>query len=269
MSEHVRDERRLSLVLDAAERRRLDLRGMSTDVRQLIASAEPAKVLGQLAAVIVPSIADECTVAITEHGGHVYRIRQPTNDGSCPRSGTPLEDDLPVRTGDLPGPTGDLPGPAGGKHAVTIHFSSAEGDCREFSGVLVCRWTDGYQPTDSDAGVIGLLVDRALGIVERQRLTIQVADLRANAGQGLALPGHQRIAAAVGILMALHHLSAAQAADLLSRASEHTHQSIRGVADTVLRTGAMPDHVHHPRLQPPDRGLDGIDLGGRQRRGTG
>ena len=57
------------------------------------------------------------------------------------------------------------------------------------------------------------------------------------------LPGHQRVAAAVGILMALHHLTAAQATDLLSRASQHTHQSIRGVADTVLRTGAMPEHT--------------------------
>ena len=43
------------------------------------------------------------------------------------------------------------------------------------------------------------------------------------------LPGHQRVAAAVGILMALHHLTATQATDLLSRASQHTHQSIRGV----------------------------------------
>jgi len=32
--------------------------------------------------------------------------------------------------------------------------------------------------------------------------------------------------------------------DLLTRASQHTHLSIRGVADTVLRTGAMPDHPH-------------------------
>jgi hypothetical protein len=57
---------------------------------------------------------------------------------------------------------------------------------------------------------------------------------------------HQRLAAAVGILMVLHHLTAAQATALLTRASQHTHLSIRGVADTVLRTGAMPDNPPRP-----------------------
>jgi hypothetical protein len=213
------------------------------------------------------SLADECTVAITEYGGHLYRIRRSSGDGSAPEDGVPLDDDLPD-------PPADEHGPAIGKDSVAIRFSSAEGDCREYSGVLACRWVDGYQPTDADAGVIELVVDHATAIVERHRLTAQVADLRANAGQGLALPGHQRLAAAVGILMALHHLSAAQAADLLSRASEHTHQSIRGVADTVLRTGAMPDHIHHHRLRTPDqdggkRGLESTDLGRRHRRETG
>ncbi|MGS0686333.1 ANTAR domain-containing protein [Nakamurella sp. GG22] len=267
MSEHVHGHPRLTLVPDHAERRRLDLRGISTGVRQLTPSVEPAKVLGQLAEVIVPLIADECTVAITEYGGHLYRIRQPMADGASTQPSTTLEDDQPA-------PAGNGRGPAVGQHRVAVRFSSTEGDCREYSGVLACRWTDGYQPTDADAGVIGLLVDHATAIVERHRLATQVADLRANAGQGLALPGHQRIAAAVGILMALHHLSAAQAADLLNRASEHTHQSIRGVADTVLRTGGMPDHIHHQRVRPrehaPDeRGVGATGLGRQERRETG
>ncbi len=267
MSEHVRDHPRLSLVPDHDERRRLDLRGLSEHIRRLTPSVEPVKVLGQLAEVIAPSLADECTVAITEHGGHFYRIRRPSGDGTAPEDGASHGEDLPASSG-------DAGGPAIGKDSVAVRFSSAAGDCREYSGILVCRWTDGYQPTEADAGVIELLVGHATAIVEQHRLAAQVADLRANAGQGLALPGHQRIAAAVGILMALHHLSAVQAADLLSRASEHTHQSIRGVADTVLRTGAMPDHVHHQRVRPPEnagqqRRLEPTDLGHRQRRETG
>ncbi len=267
MSEHVRTHPRLSLVPDHGERRRLDLRGISTEFRQLTPSVEPAKVLGQLAEIIVPLIADECTVAITEYGGHLYRIRQPATDDSSTKPSTSLEDDLP-------GPQGDGRGPAVGRDRVAVRFSSTAGDCREYSGVLACRWTDGYEPTDADAGVIGLLVDHATAIVERHRLATQVADLRANTGQGLALPGHQRIAAAIGILMTLHHISAAQAADLLSRASEHTHQSIRGVADTVLRTGAMPDHIHHQRVRPREHGTDerGVvanGLGRQERRETG
>ena len=37
---------------------------------------------------------------------------------------------------------------------------------------------------------------------------------------------------------------------VLTRASAHTHLSIPGVADTVLRTGSMPQHraTGHPRL---------------------
>ena len=87
-------------------------------------------------------------------------------------------------------------------------------------------------------------MDHATALVEHHRLTARVDELQNTTGDGgLMLPGHQRVAAAVGILMALHHLTAAQATDLLSRASQHTHQSIRGVADTVLRTGAMPEHT--------------------------
>lgn len=238
MSDHERAHPRLSLVPEHTEQRRLDLHRIAADIRQLIPSVEPARVLGQLAEACVPSIADECSVAITEYGGHLFRIRQPISaDLTAPHSGGSPADELLC----TPGESGH---PGAGRHVVTVRFSSAEGDCREYSGVLTCRWTGGYQPTDADVGVIELLVAHATAIVERERLATQVADLRANTGQGLALPGHQRIAAAVGILMALHHLSAAQAADLLTRASEHTHQSIRGVADTVLRTGAMPDHIH-------------------------
>jgi len=265
MTDHVRGHPRLSLVPDRADRRRLDLRSISADLRRLLPSVEPAKVLGQLADIIVPSIADECAVAITEYGGHLYRIRQPAVEGQPTQSGGVLEDDLA-------GSAGDRVGSAVEKDAVTVRFSSTDGDCREYSGVLVCRWTDGYHPTGADAGVIGLLVDHATAVVERHRLATQVADLRANAGQGLALPGHQRIAAAVGILMSLHHLSAGQAADLLTRASEHTHQSMRGVADTVLRTGAMPDHVHHQRSRTagrPQEKREGTDVGPRERRETG
>ena len=71
----------------------------------------------------------------------------------------------------------------------------------------------------------------------------------------LALDGTQRVAAATGILMALYHLSPAQARRLLARAGDRTHRSLREVADTVLRTGALPGHhgrpVDHFALTPP------------------
>jgi hypothetical protein len=45
--------------------------------------------------------------------------------------------------------------------------------------------------------------------------------------------------------MALHHLPPTQARQLLRRASEHTHRPVSQTADTVLRTGALPENRHH------------------------
>ena len=124
-------------------------------------------------------------------------------------------------------------------------FSSDGAGGPRFSGVLACTWFDGYRSGEADAALLGLLVDHTTALVEHERLTARVGELQTAPGNAaLMLPSHQRVAAAVGILMVLHHLTAAQATDLLTRASQHTHLSIRGVADTVLRTGAMPDHPH-------------------------
>jgi hypothetical protein len=60
--------------------------------------------------------------------------------------------------------------------------------------------------------------------------------------------------------MALYHLSPVQARRLLARAGDHTHRSLREVADTVLRTGALPGHpdrpVEQPVLTPPSNEAD-------------
>ena len=62
---------------------------------------------------------------------------------------------------------------------------------------------------------------------------------------GVALDGAQRIAAATGVLMALHHLIVAQARQLLDRASDRTHRSLQQVADTVLHTGSLTEPRQH------------------------
>ena len=198
---------------------RIDLLGVTTAVRHLMGSVEPARIFSQLAQVCVPAICDACTINLVEGAGHHYRIRQPAET---------------TWTGEELGPD----------PCIQAEFSSDGAGGPRFSGVLVCAWRDGYLPTDADSALLGLLVDHATAMVEHERLTARVAELEIAPADGtLMLPGRQRVAAAVGILMALHHLTAAQATDLLSRASQHTHQSIRGVADTVLRTGAMPEHT--------------------------
>ena len=200
---------------------RINLPRVTTAVRHLAGSVEPARMFSQLAQVCVTAICDACTIDLMEGAGHRYRIRQPAEN---------------------PYPGKDLDGQGS---MVRAEFSSDGAGGPRFSGVLVCTWLDGYRPAEADSALLSLLVDHTTAWVEQERLTARVDELQTATGEGgLMLPGHQRVAAAVGILMALHHLTAAQATDLLSRASQHTHQSIRGVADTVLRTGAMPDHPH-------------------------
>jgi hypothetical protein len=51
--------------------------------------------------------------------------------------------------------------------------------------------------------------------------------------------------------MALHHLTAAQARQLLARAGDRTQQTLVQVADTVLHTGGLLDqNTTHPRETP-------------------
>ena len=57
---------------------------------------------------------------------------------------------------------------------------------------------------------------------------------------GSALGDAQRVAAAAGVLMVLHHLSPTQARQLLTRASDRSHRTLIQTADTVLHTGALP-----------------------------
>jgi hypothetical protein len=175
-------------------------------------------VFSQLAQICVPAISEGCTIEIVEEGGHRYRIRQPAES--------------PWRAEEL-----------GRGSTVHAEFSSDGAGGPRFSGTLVCAWLGDCRPSAADSALIGLLVDHTTALIEHERLTARVDELQDAAGQGgLMLPGRQRVAAAVGILMALHHLTAGQATDLLTRASHHTHLSIRAVSDTVLRTGAMPEH---------------------------
>jgi hypothetical protein len=209
-----------SLVTAGPAPGRIDLPKVAVAVRHLAGSMEPARMFSQLTQVCVPALCDTCTVDMVEAAGHHYRTRQPADlSGNCQN----LDPDSAIR----------------------IEFSSEGSGGPRFSGVLACLWLDGYRPSAADTALLGLLVDHTIALVEHERLAARVDELQtAAAGCGVTLPGHQRVAAAVGILMALHHLSAAQATDLLSRASQHTHQSIRGVADTVLRTGSLPEHHH-------------------------
>jgi hypothetical protein len=142
--------------------------------------------------------------------------------------------------------------------SVMARFGTRRGP--DYTGELVCTWRHGHVPDEADAALVGVLVDHAAALVHRERTTPRVTDPDVAGQVRLTLDGTQRVAAATGILMALYHLSPAQARRLLARAGDHTHRSLREVADTVLRTGALPGHPDRPVEQPvltlPGNGAD-------------
>jgi len=232
---------------------RVDLLRVLTGLRHLAGSTEPGRVFAELAAVCVPALCDDVIVDIEEDGGHRYRIRRP---GSSPATG--------VIAGAAARPaeaaTEDLSAEPEGREvrltarSVSVRVGSLPGGGPEYTARLVCSWHTGYTPSDADAALVGVLADHATAVVHRERTTARLADTGAAHQVGAALGDAQRVAAATGILMALHHLNPAQARQLLARAGDRTHRSLIEVADTVLHTGGLPTH---PTIQagtdsPPD-----------------
>jgi hypothetical protein len=232
---------------------RVDLGRVLTGLRHLPAG-EPARVFTELAGVCVPALCDECLIEIVEQGGHRYRIRRPDPGQSAHRAAT---------NGAAAEATGAAVAAAawsGNGAAVTVsggsvlaRFGNPPGGGPGYTGEMVCIWRRGHLPSEADAALVGVLVDHATALVHRERTTAGVAD-QGGAGQvRLALDGTQRVAAATGILMALYHLSPAQARQLLARAGDRTHRTLREVADTVLQTGALPGPDGRPVDQPTAR----------------
>jgi hypothetical protein len=213
----------------AGEPPRVDLRRVLTGLRHLTRSAEPARVFAELTAICVPALCDEMVIDIAEPDAQRYRIRRPgTSINLAP-------DNLPQQ-----GAAVGLATITG--QSVTVCVTSLPGGGPGFSVRLTCTWHPGYSPTDTDAALVGVLADHATAVVHGERTTGQLADDSTAHQVGGALGRVQRVAAATGILMALHHLTATQARQLLARASDHTHRSLLNVADSVLHTGALPEH---------------------------
>ena len=235
---------------------RVDLGRVLTGLRHLPAVGEPARVFTELAGVCVPALCDECLIEIVEQGGHRYRIRRPGPGPGRPVDGagtTAAAVQATAAAGPVPRWSGNGAAVTVSGGSVLARFGNPPGGGPGYTGEMVCIWRRGHLPSEADAALVGVLVDHATALVHRERTTAGVAD-QGGAGQvRLALDGTQRVAAATGILMALYHLSPAQARQLLARAGDRTHRTLREVADTVLQTGALPGPDGRPVDQPTAR----------------
>ena len=210
---------------------RVDVTAAAAGLRHLDASTEPALVFSQLAAVWVPAVCDDVIIDLVENG-HGYRIRQPAVPAPVP----PLPPNVPASRS-------RSDGPVLGAHTVTVSIDSdgAAAVGLGFTGTLICSWSDGYRPVTADASLIGLAVDYAVALIHRERLTSKAAGLQGPA-QTLSntLSRNRRIASAVGVVMALHHVDQTQAMNLLIRISERTDRDLQNAADSVIHTRTVP-----------------------------
>lgn len=111
---------------------------------------------------------------------------------------------------------------------------------------LVGAWNTGYTPTGADATLLEVLADHVSAVVHRERTIRGLTDPSTARHVASALGDAQRVAAATGVLMALHRLSPAQARQLLTRASDRSSRTLVQTADTVLRTGVLPGNRAFP-----------------------
>ena len=209
---------------------RIDVPAAVGGLRHLEASPEPALVFSHLAAVCVPAVCDDIIIDLVENG-HGYRIRQPAV--AAPRQQLGPEFLLPPSAA----------GPVLGLHTVSVSIDAPEPDQAGpgFTGTLICTWRDGYEPAPADASLIGLMVDHAVALIHRERLTGRVTELAGRAHTlSSTLTRNQRIASAVGVVMALHPVDQAQAIDLLVRISDRTHRDLQDIADNVVHTRTLP-----------------------------
>jgi len=227
-------------VAEAGEPARVDLLRVLTGLRHLAGSTEPARVFTELAAVCVPAFCDDIVIDIEEAGGHRYRIRRP---GGSPLAAVVDTPQANPGTAENTGPEPAAQDVQLTERSVFVRVDSLPGAGPHYTARLVCSWyTGGYTPADADAALLRVLANHATALVHRDR-TARPLTASGAAGQiGTALVDTQRVAAAAGVLVALHHLSPVQARQLLARAGDRTHRSLRDVADTVLRTGDLPQH---------------------------
>ncbi len=101
-----------------------------------------------------------------------------------------------------------------------------------------------FDPTELLARVrvhveLSRLREFALAQAERRAANLEVA-----------LASNRQIGTAIGILMQRHKISETQGLDLLRRSSQAANRKLRDIADTVVLTGALPEHIPGGSREP-------------------
>jgi hypothetical protein len=176
----------------------------------LARSADPDAVFESLVQRCAPLVCEAATATVSRLDGRIYATTWPA--GALQRRSRPVS-------------------------VVTEFNAPASGDYAGYHGLVSLQFA---HQDESRPFIAQLLVDRAMAMVERERLVEAVDSRKAEVDHlELALSSNREIGIAVGILMVNHRLTAEQAFDLLSRASQRTNRKLREIALEVARTGVI------------------------------
>lgn len=177
----------------------------------LVSSAEPAVVFASLVRLCVPSVCESANATVLGADENVHAVSWPRESFGQPHS----------RRGVV----------------VTEFAAPATAEHPGYHGVLSLRFASRDR---SHAFIAQLLVERAMATVERERL-MELADRRQAVAENLevALTSNREISVAVGILMANHKITGAEAFERLRRASQASNRKLRTIAVEVARTGVI------------------------------
>jgi hypothetical protein len=202
-------------------------------MRGLVPSAEPAVVLSSLARSCVPSFSDGCSVELSEGTDPMFHVSYPLRDEEQAAGGPPSGAGEPPAE-----PTADT--------VVTTSFEMrASSGCPSYAGVMVHSW-HAYTPAGSDSIIARLLVDRAIGLIQHERLAEAAASADERSAQlALETMTSRAIGEATGIIMTTRNMTNVDAFDVLKKIGRRAGRNVYDIALEVVRAGAL-EH-------PPDR----------------
>ena len=195
------------------------MRDIEDVVNGILRSDEPVVVLSSLARASYPAFSDACAVELSEGSNALFQVSFPMPGEGISTAGAPS---------------------AVGK-TVTTTFQAASGDgYPSFAGVVVHSWLD-HDPTDEDAIIARLLVDRALAIMQHERLAQAAASAEDRAAQlAIELITSRVEGEAIGILMVQRQATEDEAVSLLRQASWTSQRKLYDAAADIVHTADLP-----------------------------
>jgi hypothetical protein len=216
------------------------VRDIEDAISRIVPSDEPAVVLSSLARSSNPAFSDGCAIELSEGTAPGFRVCFPVAG----------EAGLPAGAGSAPA-TASAPLAAVKCIITTFQAGSGHG-YPSFAGIVVHSWAE-RDPTEDDAVIARLLVDRALAIVQHERLAQAAARADGRAAKlAIDLITSRIEGEATGILMAKHQVTRAEAASLLRQASHTRQRGLHEIAVGVVRAGDL-DSLPHSDAGSPAR----------------